>query len=70
MVKKTIIIIVIVVGLLLCVMFSLYFINGSLEIEPTEEQNSKVRLIMGFLATLTFFISLSFFYILKKISKK
>ena len=68
--KKTILIILIIAIALILIASGIYFFNGSLEMFPTAEKESGVRLVMGIIAVGCIVIETILVALLKKISRR
>ena len=68
--KKVVLIIMIIAIALILIASGLYFFNGSLEMFPTAEKESGVRLVMGIIAGSCVVIETILIALLKKVSKE
>ena len=68
--KKVVLIIMIIAIALMLIASGLYFFNGSLEMFPTAEKESGVRLVMGIIAVSCLVIEAILVELLKKISRR
>ena len=68
--KKVVLIIMIIAIALILIASGLYFFNGALEMFPTAEKESGVRLVMGIIAVGCVFIEAILVALLKKISRR
>lgn len=68
--KKVVLIIMIIAIALILIASGLYFFNGSLEMFPTAEKESGVRLVMGIIAVSCLVIEAILVALLKKISRR
>ena len=67
--KKTVLIIMIIAIALILLASGLYIFNGSLEMFPTAEKESGVRLVMGIISVSCVVIEAILIVLLKKVSK-
>ena len=68
--KKVVLIIMIIAIALILIASGLYFFNGSLEMFPTAEKESGVRLVMGIIAVGCVFIEAILVALLKRRSQE
>jgi hypothetical protein len=55
-------------GIVLCLTV-LYFLRGSLEMFPTDEDHAKVRLVMGVIAAILIAVELALWFLLRRLMR-
>ena len=68
-VVMTIILTMIVTGAILCISV-VYFLRGSLEMFPTEEDHAKIRVVMGATTAILIAVELALWFLLRHLKRR